>query len=43
MLGLGGIPLTAGFVGKIGVFAAAIDAGFLWLAIVGLVVAVAGL
>lgn len=43
MLGLGGIPLTAGFVGKVGVFAAAIEAGFLWLAIAGLVVAVAGL
>jgi NADH-quinone oxidoreductase subunit N len=43
MLGLAGIPLTAGFVGKVGVFSAAIDAGFLWLAIAGLVVAVAGL
>ena len=43
MLSLGGIPFTAGFVGKVGVFAAAIDAGYLWLAIVGLVVAVAGL
>ncbi len=43
MLSLGGIPFTAGFVGKVGVFAAAIDANYLWLAIVGLVVAVAGL
>lgn len=43
MLAMGGIPLTAGFVGKVGVFAAAIDAGYLWLAIVGLVTAVAGL
>ena len=43
MLAMGGIPLTAGFVGKVGVFAAAIDAGYLWLAIVGLVSAVAGL
>ncbi len=43
MLSLGGIPFTAGFVGKVGVFAAAIDGGYLWLAIVGLVVAVAGL
>ena len=43
MLGMGGIPLTAGFVGKVGVFRAAIDAGYLWLAIVGLVSAVAGL
>lgn len=43
MLAMGGIPLTAGFVGKVGVFSAAIDAGYLWLAIVGLVSAVAGL
>ena len=43
MLSLGGIPFTAGFVGKVGVFAAAFDAGYLWLAVVGLVVAVAGL
>ena len=43
MLAMGGIPLTAGFVGKVGVFAAAIDAGYLWLAVVGLVSAVAGL
>ena len=43
MLSMGGIPFTAGFVGKLGVFGAAIDAGYLWLAIVGLVVAVAGL
>jgi NADH-quinone oxidoreductase subunit N len=43
MLSMGGIPLTAGFIGKVGVFAAAIDSGYLWLAIVGLVVAVAGL
>ena len=32
MLSLGGIPFTAGFVGKVGVFAAAIDGGYLWLA-----------
>jgi NADH-quinone oxidoreductase subunit N len=43
MLSMGGMPFTAGFVGKLGVFAAAIDADYLWLAIVGLVVAVAGL
>jgi NADH-quinone oxidoreductase subunit N len=43
MLAMGGIPLTAGFIGKVGVFAAAINAGYLWLAIVGLVAAVAGL
>jgi NADH-quinone oxidoreductase subunit N len=43
MLAMGGIPFTAGFVGKVGVFAAAIDAGFLWLAIVAVVTSVAGL
>ncbi len=43
MLAMGGIPLTAGFVGKVGVLSAAIDAGYLWLAIVGLVAAVGGL
>lgn len=37
MLGLAGIPLTSGFVGKFGVFAAAIDAGATWLVIVGVV------
>ena len=43
MLTLAGFPLTSGFVGKIVVFAPAIDAGYLWLVIVGLVSAVAGL
>ena len=43
MLAMGGIPFTAGFVAKIGVFTAAVDAGYLWLAILGLVTAVAGL
>lgn len=43
LLSMGGIPLTAGFVGKVAAFRAAIDAGFLWLVIVGLVAAVAGL
>nr|MBA2338550.1 NADH-quinone oxidoreductase subunit N [Acidimicrobiia bacterium] len=43
MLALGGFPLTAGFVGKLAVFSAAVDAGYLWLAIVAVVVAVAGL
>ncbi len=43
MLSLAGFPLTAGFVGKISVFSAAIEAGYLWLVIVGLVTAVAGL
>jgi NADH-quinone oxidoreductase subunit N len=43
MLGLAGFPLTAGFVGKVSVFGAAAEAGYLWLAVVALVVAVAGL
>ncbi len=43
MLAMGGIPFTAGFVGKISVFTAAIDAGYLWLVIVGLVASVGGL
>ena len=43
MLGLGGIPFFAGFVGKVGVFSEAVSAGFLWLVIVGLVASVAGL
>ncbi len=43
MLAMGGIPLTAGFVGKVAVFQAAIDADYLWLVIVGLVSAAAGL
>jgi len=43
MLGMGGIPVFTGFVGKIGVFEAAIGAGYLWLVIVGLVASVAGL
>jgi NADH-quinone oxidoreductase subunit N len=43
MLGLAGFPLTAGFVGKVSVFSAAASADYLWLAVLGLVVAVAGL
>lgn len=43
MFGMGGIPLTAGFVGKAAVFRAALDADYLWLVIVGVVSAVAGL
>jgi len=34
MLSLGGIPPTAGFMGKIWLFGAAIDAGFFWLAVI---------
>jgi NADH-quinone oxidoreductase subunit N len=35
MLSLGGIPPTAGFMGKFWVFGAAIDAGYIWLAVIG--------
>lgn len=34
-LSLAGIPPTAGFVGKLFVFRAAIEAGFVWLAVIG--------
>lgn len=43
MLGLGGIPFTAGFVGKVTVFTAAIDAGYAWLVVLGLLTTVGGL
>ncbi len=37
MLSLGGIPPTAGFMGKFWIFSAAIEADYIWLAIVGVV------
>jgi NADH-quinone oxidoreductase subunit N len=37
MLSLGGIPPTAGFMGKLWVFGAAIDAGYIWLAVIGVI------
>jgi NADH-quinone oxidoreductase subunit N len=37
MLSLGGIPPTAGFMGKLWVFGAAIDAGYIGLAVIGVV------
>lgn len=40
LLSLAGIPPLAGFTGKILVFQAAIEAGYLWLAILGIVTAV---
>ena len=43
MLAMGGIPLTAGFVGKAAVFSAAVGADHLWLVVLALVAAVAGL
>jgi NADH-quinone oxidoreductase subunit N len=35
LLSLGGIPPAAGFMGKLWIFAAAIDAGYVWLAVIG--------
>jgi NADH-quinone oxidoreductase subunit N len=35
MLSLGGIPPTAGFMGKFWLFSAAIDAHYYWLALIG--------
>jgi len=43
MLGLGGIPFTAGFIGKVSVFTAAASQGYLWLVILALVTTVVGL
>ncbi|MFP3913422.1 MAG: NADH-quinone oxidoreductase subunit N [Actinomycetota bacterium] len=40
LLGMGGIPLTAGFVAKFGVFADAWAAGFGWVVIVGVLASV---
>jgi NADH-quinone oxidoreductase subunit N len=37
MISLGGIPPTAGFMGKFWLFGAAIDAGYVWLAVIGVV------
>jgi len=37
LLSLAGIPLTAGFMGKLYIFGSAIDAGFLSLAIIGVI------
>src|SRR4030095_15686285 len=35
MLSLGGIPPPAGFMGKLWLFSAAIDSGYNWLAVIG--------
>ena len=43
ILSLAGVPPFAGFIGKLLVFAAAIEANILWLAIVGILNAVIGL
>lgn len=41
MLGMSGMPLTTGFIGKFQVFSASWDAGFEWLVITGLIASVA--
>lgn len=43
LLSLGGIPPTAGFIGKFFIFKAAVDAGLWWLALIGLLNAFVGL
>jgi NADH-quinone oxidoreductase subunit N len=43
MLGLGGIPFTAGFAGKVAVFVPAAGADYLWLVVLGLLTTVIGL
>ncbi|MEA2597893.1 MAG: NADH-quinone oxidoreductase subunit, partial [Thermomicrobiales bacterium] len=43
LLSLVGVPPLAGFVGKLLLFGAAMDAGFAWLAVVGIVNAVLSL
>lgn len=43
LLSLGGIPPLAGFTGKILVFQAAIDAGYVWLAVLGILTSVVAL
>lgn len=40
LLGMGGLPLTSGFVAKFGVFTRAWSAGFQWLVVVGVVAGV---
>jgi NADH-quinone oxidoreductase subunit N len=40
MLALAGIPLTAGFLGKLYVFSAAVSGGYVWLAALGVINAV---
>jgi NADH-quinone oxidoreductase subunit N len=35
LLSLGGVPPTAGFMGKFWLFGAAIESGYVWLAVIG--------
>ncbi len=43
LLSLGGIPPLGGFIGKVLVFAAAVNSGLVWLAVVGVLNSVVGL
>ena len=43
MLGLAGFPFTAGFIGKVAVFSAAVEADYIWLVVLGVLTTVAGL
>ncbi len=43
MLSLGGIPPTAGFMGKLYLFAAAVEAGYVWLVVVAVVMSAVSL
>jgi NADH-quinone oxidoreductase subunit N len=43
MLSLGGIPFLGGFSGKVLVFQAAIDAGYIWLALLGIATSIVAL
>lgn len=43
MLSLGGIPFLGGFTGKVLVFQAAVDAGYLWLALLGIATSIVAL
>jgi NADH-quinone oxidoreductase subunit N len=43
MLSLGGIPPTAGFMGKFWLFGAAIDAGYFWLAVLAVLMSAVSL
>jgi len=43
LLSLGGIPPTAGFMGKLYVFAAAVNAGYVWLVVVAVVMSAVSL
>jgi NADH-quinone oxidoreductase subunit N len=43
LLGMGGIPFTAGFIAKVSVFTVAAEAGYLWLVILALITTVIAL